>query len=52
MDLKEAQQQRVMQLNELDEIRQQAVEHTSLVQQQRIKWHDRFIKNKTFRKGD
>lgn len=56
-----------MQLNELDEIRQQAVEHTSLVQdeirqqaiehsslvqQQRIKWHDRFIKNKISHKRD
>ena len=51
-DLLEAQQHRVMQLNELDEIKQHAVEHTSLVQQQRIKLHDRFIKNKKFHKGD
>ena len=51
-DLSKAQQQRVVQLNELDEIRQQAVEHTSLVQQQIIKWHNRFIKNKFFLKGD
>lgn len=41
-----------MELNQLDEIRQQAMEHTSLVQQQSIKWHDRFIKNKTLIKGD
>ena len=40
-----------MELNQLDEIRQQAVEHTSLVQEQRIKWHDQFIKNKVFQKG-
>ena len=41
-----------MQLDELDEIRQQAIEKTSLVQQQRIKWHGRFIKSKNFHKGD
>ena len=52
MELSKAQQQRVMELNQLDEIRQQAVEHTSRVHQQRIKWHDPFIKNKTFNKGD
>ena len=52
LELSEALQQRVMQLNELDEIRQQAVQHTLLVQHQRIKWHDRFIKNKKFHKGD
>jgi len=32
LNLSEAQQQRITQLNELDKIRQQAVEHTSLVQ--------------------
>ena len=26
--------------------------HTSLVQEKRTKWHDRFIKNKVFQKGD
>lgn len=41
-----------MELNQLDEIRQKEVQHTSHVQQQRIKWHDQFIKNKTFNKGD
>ena len=41
-----------MQLNELDEIRKQAMEHTSLVQKQRKKWHEKFIKNKIFHKGD
>lgn len=52
LDLTEAQQQRIMELNRLDEHRQQAIEHTTLVQQQRMKWHDRFIKSKTFHKGD
>ena len=48
LDLSEAQHQIFMQLNELDEIIQQVVEHTSLVQQYRIKWHERFIRNKIF----
>eukprot|EP00253_Pinus_taeda_P029960 PITA_29960 len=52
LDLTEAQQQRIMALNQLDEHRQQAIEHTTLVQQQRMKWHDRYIKTKTFHKGD
>ena len=37
MDLNEAKQQRVMQLNELDEARQDALQQTTMVQQQRIK---------------
>eukprot|EP00253_Pinus_taeda_P017838 PITA_17838 len=52
MDLTEAQQQRIMELNQLDEKHQQAIEQTTLVQQQRMKWHDRYIKTKTFQKGD
>eukprot|EP00253_Pinus_taeda_P012991 PITA_12991 len=52
LDLSEAQQQQIVELNQLDEHRQQGIEHTTLVQQQRMKWHDRFIKNKTFHKGD
>ena len=51
-DLSEAQQQRIMQLSELDEIRKEVVEHTSLVQPQRTKWHDRFIKKKKIHIGD
>eukprot|EP00253_Pinus_taeda_P015897 PITA_15897 len=52
LDLTEAQQQRIMELNQLDEHHQQAIEHTTSVQQQRMKWHDRYIKTKTFHKGD
>lgn len=44
MNLDEAQKEMVMQLNQLDEIRQQAVQHTLLIQQQRETWHDKFIK--------
>jgi hypothetical protein len=41
-----------MQLNQLDEIRQEAVQQTTLIQQQRAKWHDKFIKKKQFKVGD
>ena len=50
MDLDEAQKQRLNQLNELDEKRLASLHHTTIVQQQRTKWHDRFIKNKVFQK--
>jgi len=39
-------------LNELDEIRQEVVQRTGLVQQQRAKWHDKYIKDKKFQDGD
>lgn len=52
LKLSEAQQPQIMELNQLDEQRQQVVEHTTLVQQQRIKCYDRFNKNKTLKKGD
>ena len=48
MDLSEAQKQRLLQLNKLDEIRQDTIQHTILVQEQREKWHDKFIKKKKF----
>ena len=48
MDLLEAQNQRLLQLNELDEIRQDVIQHTILVQEQRARWHDKFIKKKKF----
>ena len=41
-----------MQLNELDEIRQDVVQRTALIQNQRTKWHDKFLKKKTFEEGD
>jgi len=34
------------QLNELDEIRQEEILRTDLVQHQRAKWHDWYIKEK------
>jgi hypothetical protein len=52
LDLSEAQQHRLEQINELDEIRQAAIHQTALIQQQRAKWHDEFIKEKKFKEGD
>ena len=52
MSLSEAQKHRMDQLNELDEMRQDAILRTDLVQHQRIKWHDQHIKEKKFQKGD
>ena len=40
------------QLNELDEIRQESHQKTSLVQQQRFRWHDKYIKERKFYPGD
>ena len=40
------------QLNELDEIRQEAILRTDLVQYQRTKWHDKYMKEKKFQEGD
>jgi len=52
LDLSEAQKERIMQLNQLDEMRQAAVEHNTLIQQQRAHWHDKYIKKKQFKEGD
>ena len=40
------------QLNELDEKHVAAVHHTSMIQKQFSKWHDRFIKKIFFHEGD
>jgi len=52
MDLSKAQKHRLEKLNELDEIKQEAVQRTGLFQQQRAKWHDKYIKDKRFQEGD
>ena len=52
MDLGEAQKQWVLQINELDEIRQDALQRTMLIQNKRKKWHDKFIKQKQFNTRD
>eukprot|EP00253_Pinus_taeda_P007151 PITA_07151 len=52
MDLSEAQKHRMEQLNELDEIGQEAILRTDIVQYRRAKWHDKYIKEKKFHEGD
>ena len=52
LDLEEAQRNRLNQLNELNEKRTVAMHQTTLIQQQRSKWHDRFIKKKVLCEGD
>ena len=52
MDLDEAQKQRILQINELDEIRQDALQRTMLIQSQRKQCHDKFKKKKKFNIGD
>ena len=51
MNLDEAQKQRILQINELDEIRQDALQRMMLIQNQRKTWHDKFIKQKQFNTG-
>ena len=46
MDLDEAHKQWILQINELDEIRQDALQRTMLIQNQQNTWHDKFIKKK------
>jgi hypothetical protein len=52
LDLTDAQTARLHQLNELDEKRLDAIHQTTMLQQQRSKWHDKTIKNKKFQKGN
>ncbi|XP_059073513.1 uncharacterized protein LOC131874247 [Cryptomeria japonica] len=44
MTLSVAQEERLLQLNALDEIRKFALQHTESIQNQCIKWHDFYIK--------
>ena len=46
VEISEAQRERIMQLNQLDEMRQAPIEQTIFVQKQRAQWHDKFIKKK------
>jgi hypothetical protein len=52
LDLTDAQTARLQQLNELEEKRLDAIQQTTIIQQQRSKWHDENIKNKQFQKGN
>jgi hypothetical protein len=51
LDLTNAQTTRLQQLNELDEKRLDVIHQTTMIQQQRSKWHDKTIKHKQFQKG-
>ena len=42
----------MQQLNELDEKRLDAIHQTTMIQQQRTKWHDKIIKHKKFQKDN
>ena len=46
LDLTDAQTARLQQLNELEEKRLDAIQQTTIIQQQRLQWHDKNIKNK------
>ena len=52
MDLIEAQKDRLNQLNELNEKCVFSIHHTSVIQHQRSKRHDRFIKKNMFHEGN
>ena len=52
LDLSEAQQQRLLQLNELDEFRRDAIQHNILIEKQCKRWHDKFIQKKQLQPGD
>ncbi|XP_057841793.1 uncharacterized protein LOC131051344 [Cryptomeria japonica] len=45
-------QERILHLNQLDELRKSTLQNTLLVQQHRIKWHDKYIKPKNFHVED
>ena len=48
----EIQKEHILQLNELDEYRQQALSHTEMVHRQKKQWHDKKIRTKKFKEGD
>jgi len=52
LDLTDAQTAKLEQLQELDEKRWDAIHQTTMIQQQRIRWHDKVIKQKQFQKGN
>jgi hypothetical protein len=52
LDLTTTHKQCLQQLNELDEACLSVVECTTVIQQQRVAWHDKHIKKKSFKKGD
>ena len=51
VEIFEAQRERIMYLNQSDEMRQAVVEQTIWIQQQRAQWHDKLIKKRQFQGG-
>ena len=49
VELSEAQIERIMQLNQLYEMRQAAIEEKKLVQQQRAQWHENSLRSGSLR---
>ena len=51
-DLKKAGRKRLLQLNELDELRMNAYENTKLYKDRTKLWHDKHFSMKEFREGE
>eukprot|EP00253_Pinus_taeda_P027132 PITA_27132 len=52
LDLTDAHIAKLQQLQELDEKRLDAIHQTTMIQQQRTRWHDKTIMHKQFQKGN
>ncbi|XP_059066027.1 uncharacterized protein LOC131857447 [Cryptomeria japonica] len=52
MTLSAAQEERILQLNALDEIRKSTLQQTESVQNHGMRWHDLYIRDKSFKPGD
>nr|XP_043613961.1 uncharacterized protein LOC122585905 [Erigeron canadensis] len=52
MDLDEAEKERYLELDELEELRRQAYENSSIHKERTKAWHDRRIRMKEFKEGD
>jgi len=52
LDLTDTQTTRLQQLHELDEKILDSIHQTTMIQQQRTRWHDKAIKHKQFQKGN
>ncbi|XP_058002337.1 uncharacterized protein LOC131179495 [Hevea brasiliensis] len=51
-DLKQASERRLLQLNELEELRRDAYENACIYKERTKAWHDRHIRKKEFKEGD
>ena len=51
-DYKKAAEKRLLQLNELEELREMAYKNSKLYKERTKKWHDARVKIKSFQEGD